>query len=102
MTSGLDRPEVVSPAQLPSQLVVESAAHLPESAATQVAAQAVLVPVLLNGLQEEAVADALLAAAAGQQRRRHLEDLVHWLPGKTHRRGYHQHIISEYLAWLRL
>lgn len=85
MTSGLHPPEVISPAQLPSQLVVESAAHLAESAATQVAAQAVLMPVLLNSLQEEAVADALLAATAGQQRRRHLEDLVHWLPVKAHR-----------------
>lgn len=102
MTRGLDQPEVVSPAQLPSQLVVESAAHLPESAATQVAAQAVLVPVLLNGLQEETITDTLLAAATGEQRRRHLEDLVHWLPGKTHRRGFHQHTISEYVAWLRL
>ena len=38
------------------------------------------MPVLLDGLQEEAVADALLTAAAGEQRRRHLEDLVHGLP----------------------
>lgn len=74
------QPEVVSPTQLSSQLVVKAAPHLPESAATQVAAQAVLMPVLLNGLQEEPVADALLAAATGEQRWRHLQDLVHWLP----------------------
>lgn len=74
------QPEVVSPTQLSSQLVVKAAPHLPESAATQVAAQAVLVPVLLNGLQEEPVADALLAAATGEQRWRHLQDLVHRLP----------------------
>lgn len=76
------QPEVVSPTQLSSQLVVKPAAHLPEPAAAQVAAQAVLVPVLLNGLQEEPVADALLAAATREQRRRHLQDLVHRLPAQ--------------------
>lgn len=60
----MNQPEVVSPTQFSSQLVVESAAHLPESTAAQVAAQAVLVPVLLDGLQEEPVADALLAPTA--------------------------------------
>ena len=64
------RPEVVSPTQFSSQLVVKPASHLPESTAAQVAAQAVLV------------ADALLAAAACEQRRRHLQDLVHRLPGQ--------------------
>lgn len=76
------QPEVVSPTQLSSQLVVEPAAHLPEPTATQVTAQAVLVPVLLDGLQEEPVADALLAAATRQQRRGHLQDLVHRLPAQ--------------------
>lgn len=76
------QPEVVSPTQLSSQLVVKPAAHLPESAAAQVTAQAVLVPVLLNGLQEEPVADALLAAATREQRRGHLQDLVHRLPAQ--------------------
>lgn len=76
------QPEVVSPTQLSPQLVVKPAAHLPESAAAQVTAQAVLVPVLLNGLQEEPVADALLAAATREQRRRHLQDLVHRLPAQ--------------------
>lgn len=80
MTGITHQPEVVPPTQLSSQLVVKAAPHLPESAATQVAAQAVLVPVLLNGLQEEPVADALLAAATGEQRWRHLQDLVHRLP----------------------
>lgn len=74
------RPEVVPPTQFPSQLVVKPASHLPESTAAQVAAQAVLVPVLLNGLQEEPVADALLAAPACEQGWRHLQDLVHRLP----------------------
>lgn len=76
------QPEVVSPTQLSSQLVVKPAAHFPEPAAAQVAAQAVLVPVLLNGLQEEPVADALLAAATREQRRRHLQDLVHRFPAQ--------------------
>lgn len=89
------QPEVVSPTQFSSQLVVKPAPHLPESTAAQVAAQAVLVPVLLDGLQEEPVADALLAAAACEQRWRHLQDLVHRLPTqetaqkrKRHTRGF--------------
>lgn len=72
-----EKPEIISPAEFSSQFVVEPAAHLPQPAATQVTAQTVLVPVLLYGLQEKTVSDALLAAAACQQRRWHLEDLVH-------------------------
>ncbi|TNN81992.1 hypothetical protein EYF80_007638 [Liparis tanakae] len=63
------------------RLEVEPPAHLPQPTATQVAAQAVLMPVLLDGLQEESVSNALLTPAAHQQRRWHLEDLVHRLPG---------------------
>lgn len=40
------------------------------------------MPVLFYRLQEETVANALLAAATGQQRWGHLEDLVHWFPEK--------------------
>lgn len=40
------------------------------------------MPVLLDGLEEEPVPDALLAPAAGQQRGGHLEDLVHRLPAQ--------------------
>lgn len=71
------KPEVISPTQFSSQLVVEPTAHLPQPTATQITAQAVLVPVLLNGLQEESVTNALLTSTACQQRWRHLEDLIH-------------------------
>lgn len=74
-----EKPEIISSAQFSSQFVVEPAAHLPQPAATQVTAQTVLMPVLLNGLQEKPVSDALLAAATCQQRWRHLEDLIHRL-----------------------
>lgn len=45
------------------------------------------MPVLLNGLQEEPVTDALLTATTCQQRGRHLEDLVHRLPAKHTKNG---------------
>lgn len=40
------------------------------------------MPVLVDGLQEVAVPDVLLAPAACQQGRGDLQDLIHWLPGK--------------------
>lgn len=43
------------------------------------------MPVLVDGLQEVAVPDVLLAAAACQQGRRDLQHLVHWLPGDKSR-----------------
>ena len=73
-------PQVVPATEDEVGFCVEGGAHLPQAAVAAGAFQAVLVPVLLDGLQEEAVADALLTAAAGEQRRRHLEDLVHGLP----------------------
>ena len=79
-------PEVVPAAELAAQLVVEAPAHLAQPAAAQVAAEAVLVPVLLDGLQEVAVPDALLAASACQQGRGHLQHLVHRLPARKARR----------------
>lgn len=75
-------PEIVSPAELPAQFVVEAPPHLAQPAATEVAAQAVLVPVLVDGLQEVAVPDILLAAAACQQGRGDLQHLIHWFPGE--------------------
>lgn len=72
------KPEIVSPAELPAQFVVEAPPHLAQPAATEVAAQAVLVPVLVDGLQEVAVPDILLAAAACQQGRGDLQHLIHW------------------------
>ncbi|KAG7231107.1 hypothetical protein INR49_027147 [Caranx melampygus] len=63
-----------------TNFVVEAAAHLPQPTATQVTAQTVFMPVLLYGLKEEPVADALLTAATCQQRWWHLEDLIHRLP----------------------
>lgn len=38
------------------------------------------MPVLVDGLQEIAVPDVLLATAACQQRRGNLEDFIHGLP----------------------
>lgn len=73
-------PEIVPPAELPAQLVVEAPAHLAKPAAAQVAAEAVLVPVLVDGLQEIAVPDVLLAAPACQQRWGDLQHLIHRLP----------------------
>lgn len=73
-------PEIVPPAELPAQFVVEAPAHLAEPAAAQVAAEAVLVPVLVDGLQEIAVPDVLLAPSACQQRRGDLQHLIHRLP----------------------
>lgn len=73
-------PEIVPPAELPAQFVVEAPAHLAEPAAAQVAAEAVLVPVLVDGLQEIAVPDVLLAPPACQQRRGDLQHLIHRLP----------------------
>lgn len=79
---GGDVPEIVSAAELPAQLVVEAPAHLAQPAAAEVTAEAVLVPVLVDGLQEVAVPDVLLAASACQQGRGDLQHLIHWLPGK--------------------
>lgn len=73
-------PEIVPPAELPAQFVVEAPAHLSEPAAAQVAAEAVLMPVLVDGLQEIAVPDVLLATPACQQRRGDLQHLIHRLP----------------------
>lgn len=75
-------PEVVSPAELPAQLVVQAPPHFAQPAPAEVTAEAVLVPVLVDGLQEVAVPDALLAASACQQGRGDLQHLVHGLPSK--------------------
>lgn len=80
---GEDAPEIVSAAELPAQLVVEAPAHLAQPAPAEVTAEAVLVPVLVDGLQEVAVPDVLLAASACQQGRGHLQHLVHRLPGRN-------------------
>lgn len=74
-------PEIVPPAEFPAQFVVQASPHLSEPAAAQVAAQTVLVPVLIDGFEEIAVPDALLAPATCQQRRGNLEDFIHRLPG---------------------
>lgn len=76
-------PEIVPPAELPAQLVVEAPPHLAQPAPAEVTAEAVLVPVLVDGLQEVAVPDVLLAPATCQQGRGDLQDLIHWLPGKN-------------------
>ncbi|KAL0629067.1 hypothetical protein AAY473_002391 [Plecturocebus cupreus] len=68
--------------ELPAQFVIEAPPHLAQPAATEVAAQAVLVPVLVDGLQEVAVPDVLLAAAACQQGWGDLQHLIHWFPGE--------------------
>lgn len=60
-------PEIVPPAELPAQFVVEAPAHLAEAAAAQVTAETVLMPVLVDGLQEIAVPNVLLAAPTCQQ-----------------------------------
>lgn len=73
-------PEIVPSAELSAQFVVQPSPHFSQPAAAQVAAEAVFVPVLIDGLQEIAVPDALLATAACQQRRGNLEDFIHWLP----------------------
>lgn len=75
-------PEIVSAAELPAQLVVEAPAHLAQPAPAEVTAEAVLVPVLVDGLQEVAVPDVLLAASTCQQGWGDLQHLIHWLPGK--------------------
>lgn len=75
-------PEIVPPAELPAQLVVQPPPHLSQPAAAQVAAEAVLMPVLVDGLQEIAVPDVLLAAPACQQRGGDLQHLVHRLLGR--------------------
>lgn len=76
-------PEIVPPAELPAQFVVEAPAHLAQAAAAQVAAQAILMPVLVDGLQEIAVPDVLLAPPTCQQRRGDLQHLIHRLPEGT-------------------
>lgn len=78
-------PEIVTAAEFPAQLVVEAAAHLAQPAPAQVTAEAVLVPVLVDGLQEVAVPDVLLAATACQQRRGDLQNLIHGFPGDRSR-----------------
>lgn len=60
-------PEVISSTQLPAKFVVKPAAHLPQAAAAEVTAKAILMPVLLDSLEEEAVPDVLLTPAARQQ-----------------------------------
>lgn len=75
-------PEIVPPAELAAQLVVEAPPHLAQPAPAEVTAEAVLMPVLVDGLQEVAVPNVLLAAAACQQGRGDLQHLIHWLPGK--------------------
>lgn len=62
-----EKPEVVSPTQLPAKFVVKPAAHLPQAAAAEVTAEAILMPVLLDSLEEETVPDALLTPAARQE-----------------------------------
>jgi len=73
-------PEIVPSAELSAQFVVQASPHFSEPAPAQVAAEAVFVPVLIDGFQEIAVPDVLLATAACQQRRGNLEDFIHRLP----------------------
>lgn len=73
-------PEIVPSAELSAQFVIQPSPHFSEPAPAQVAAEAVFVPVLIDGFQEIAVPDVLLATAACQQRRGNLEDFIHWLP----------------------
>lgn len=75
-------PEIVPPTELPAQLVVEATPHLAQATPAEVTAQTVLMPVLVDGLQEVAVPDVLLAAAACQQGRGDLQHFIHWLPGE--------------------
>lgn len=77
-----DLPEIVSPAQLPSQLVVEAPAHLSQPTPTEVTAEAILVPVLVDGFQEVAVPYVLLAATTCQQGWGDLQHLIHGFPGE--------------------
>lgn len=74
-------PEIVPPAEFSAQFVVQASPHLSEAAAAQVAAQTVLVPVLIDGFEEIAVPDALLAPTTCQQRRGNLQNFIHRLPG---------------------
>lgn len=73
-------PEIIPSAEFSAQFVVQPSPHFSEPAPAQVAAEAVLVPVLVDGFQEIAVPDVLLAPAACQQRRGDLEDFIHRLP----------------------
>lgn len=77
-----DLPEIVSPAQLPSQLVVEAPPHLSQPTPTEVTAEAILVPVLVDGFQEVAVPYVLLAATTCQQGWGYLQHLIHGFPGE--------------------
>lgn len=79
-------PEIVPPAEFAAQLVVEAPPHLAQPAPAEVTAEAVLVPVLVDGLQEVAVPDVLLAASACQQGWGDLQHLIHRLPGKKAKR----------------
>lgn len=76
-------PEIVPSAEFSAQFVIQPSPHFSEPAPAQVAAEAVFVPVLIDGFQEIAVPDVLLATAACQQRRRDLEDFIHRLPEGT-------------------
>lgn len=73
-------PEIVPSAELSAQFVIQPSPHFSQPAPAQVAAEAVFVPVLVDGFQEIAVPDVLLATAACQQRRGNLEDFIHRLP----------------------
>lgn len=73
-------PEIVPSAELPAQFVIQPSPHFSEPAPTQVAAEAVFVPVLIDGLQEIPVPDVLLAATTCQQGGGDLEHLIHRLP----------------------
>lgn len=75
-------PEIVPSAELSAQFVIQASPHLAQPAAAEVAAEAVFVPVLVDGFQEVAVPDVLLATAACQQRGRNLEDFIHRLLGR--------------------
>lgn len=77
------KPEIVSPAQLPSQLVVEAPPHLSQPTPTEVTAEAILVPVLVDGFQEVAVPYVLLAATTCQQGWGDLQHLIYGFLGRV-------------------
>lgn len=82
-------PEIVSPAQLPSQLVVKAPPHLSQPAPTEVTAEAILMPVLVDGFQEVAVPYVLLAAATCQQGWGYLQHLIHGFPEEEEEEAKH-------------
>lgn len=75
--------EIVPPAELSTQFIVQPSPHFPESATTQVTTQTVLVPVLIDGLQKIPIPNVLLAATTCQQGRGHLKHLINWFLGRV-------------------